>query len=101
VPELWTLGGTNSIKIMKQLIHNWWLGFRLLMRLVVSLVCIVAGLAMLETLKFVLMKFDLPRPFYVFLVLEVFYVVFFCPFILVSYARYCGFASRTDEHPTS
>jgi hypothetical protein len=87
----------SGIKTMKRLIHDWWLGFQLLVRLVIACVCMVAGASVPAGLPIISAALHLPIPFYVFLLVDVLYVVLFCPFILASYARYCGFVSRTTE----
>lgn len=82
---------------MKRLIHDWWLGFQLLVRLVIACVCMAVGGGMLMELPLALSALHLRVPVYVYLSLDVLYVVLFCPLLLVSYARYCGIGPRTSE----
>ena len=82
---------------MKRLINEWRVGFLLLVRLVIASVCMVAGASVPAALPIVSAALHLSIPFYVFLLLDVLYVVFFCPLILASYARYCGFGPRASE----
>lgn len=82
---------------MKQLIHDWRLGSQLLVRLVIACICMAAGAGVLMGLHIALQAMRLSMPYYVFLLLEALYVILFCPLILASYARYCGFAPRTSE----
>ena len=82
---------------MKRLIHDWWLGFQLLVRLVIVYVCLVAGASVPVGLPIVLTALHISMPSYVFILLDVLYVVLFCPLILASYARYCGFGPRASE----
>ena len=82
---------------MKRLIHDWWLGFQLLVRLVIACVCMVAGASVPLALPIVSTALHLSIPFYVFLLVDVLYVGLFCPLILASYARYCGFGPRASE----
>jgi hypothetical protein len=84
---------------MKRLIHNWWFGFQLLVRLLIALLCITAGLGALLGLQAGLGAVHISMPYSLLLFLQVFYLVVFCPLILTSYARYCGLAPRTSEHP--
>lgn len=82
---------------MKRLIHDWRLGFQLFVRLVIACVCLIAGASVPLALPIVSAALRLPIPFYVFLLVDFLYVVFFCPLILASYARYCGFGPRASE----
>jgi hypothetical protein len=85
---------------MKRLIHDWRFGFQLLVRLVIAFVCMAVGAGMLLDLQIVLHALHLSMPHSLLLLLQVLYVVLFCPFILASYARYCGFGSRSSERPS-
>ena len=82
---------------MKRLINDWRLGFLLLVRLVIACVCLIAGASVPVGLPIVLTALHLSMPSYVFILLDVLYVVLFCPLILASYARYCGFGPRISE----
>jgi hypothetical protein len=86
---------------MRRLIRDWWFGFRLLVRLVIALLCLTVGSGMFVGLQLILPALHLSMPYYVYLFLQVLYVLILCPFILSSYARYCGFAPRPSEHPQS
>jgi hypothetical protein len=82
---------------MKRLIHNWWVGFQLLVRLLIALLCMTGGLGALLGLQAGLGAVHISMPYYFFLFLQVVYFVVICPLFIASYARYCGFTSNTRE----
>jgi len=84
---------------MKRLFHDWRFGFQLLVRLVIALFCMGIGAGILVGLEVALQFLRLPMPHYLYLLLELLYVILCCTIILASYARYCGYASRMGGLP--
>lgn len=84
---------------MKRLIHDWWLGFQLLVRLAIALLCMAVGGGMLVGLQIVLHALHVSIPQYLFVALQILYVPLVCPLVLASYARYCGFMPRASDPP--
>ena len=83
---------------MKRLLHAWWFGFQLLVRLLLACLLIGFGASAIMTVRIELMRvFAIQIPYLGFLLAEFLYVILLCPFILVSYSRHCGVNSGRPE----
>jgi hypothetical protein len=79
---------------MKQVIQDWWQGFHLLVRICILLLCIAVGWCFPVLVQFALSHAGMHVPIPVMFLFYVLYVVGFCPFLMVSWARWCGYVKE-------
>jgi hypothetical protein len=85
---------------MKQFIQTWRFGMELLLRLVVMLFCVTAGPALSLVAHFGLVAFGVQVPPPTVVIAQLVSAIVVGPLLLVGYADYCGYQSRTS-HPES
>jgi len=86
---------------MKQFIPEWLFGMQLLLRLVIMLLCVVAGPALSLVAHFGLVAFGVQVPPSTVAITQLFSVIVVGPILLAGYADYCGYRSRVSEPESS
>ena len=97
VAQLLVVRRHDIIVFMKRFFNDWWVGFQFLMRLgIVSFVMIV-GFGLLNDLGSHLKAAGMLFLYYATLFIQFVYICLFVPFVIASYARYCGYVSGKKD----
>ena len=82
---------------MKQFIPTWQFGMELLLRWVIMLFCLAAGLALFLVVQFALVSLGVQLPAPAIVLAQMISVVLVGPLLLAGYADYCGYRSRASQ----
>jgi hypothetical protein len=86
---------------MKQFVPEWVFGMELLLRLVITLFCVVAGPALSLVAHFGLLAFGVQVPSPAVVIAQLVSVIVVGPLLLAGYADYCGYRSRGSQPESS
>ena len=86
---------------MKRFTPEWLFGMELLLRLVIMLLCVVAGPALSLAAYFGLVAFGVQVPPPTVVIAELISVIVVGPLLLAGYADHCGYGSRASQQSSS